>query len=124
LPFYVGSERTASRVSCDSLVNLRHLAADQGRRKELKQPPLFILQVPPLFHPLKIRSLTLHNRIVVSPMCMYSADDGMLTEFHYAHHAQFALRGPGATFIEATAVTPEGRISPQVCFMSVCKYRL
>ncbi|GAQ86826.1 NADH:flavin oxidoreductase or 12-oxophytodienoate reductase [Klebsormidium nitens] len=69
--------------------------------------------VPPLFHPLKIRGVTLHNRIVVSPMCMYSADDGMLTEFHFAHHAQFALRGPGAIFIEATAVTPEGRISPQ-----------
>jgi 2,4-dienoyl-CoA reductase-like NADH-dependent reductase (Old Yellow Enzyme family) len=55
---------------------------------------------------------------------MYSADDGMLTEFHFAHHAQFALRGPGAIFIEATAVTPEGRISPQVCCSCVCENSL
>lgn len=69
--------------------------------------------VPTVFTPLRIRSITLPNRFVVSPMCMYSADEGHLTDFHLVHLGQFALRGAGLTIIEATAVTPNGRISPQ-----------
>ncbi|PTB69808.1 FMN-linked oxidoreductase [Trichoderma citrinoviride] len=68
---------------------------------------------PTLFKPLKIRSLELHNRFVVSPMCQYSADDGHLTDYHLVHLGQLALHGAGLTIVEATAVEPRGRISPQ-----------
>ncbi|RIA84064.1 putative NADPH dehydrogenase C23G7.10c [Glomus cerebriforme] len=67
---------------------------------------------PPLFTPLKLRGISLPNRIVVSPMCTYSAHDGTLTDWHLVHLGQFALRGVGLIFVEATAVTPQGRISP------------
>ncbi|KAK4192811.1 putative NADPH dehydrogenase [Podospora australis] len=69
--------------------------------------------VPTVFTPLKIRGLTLQNRFAVSPMCMYSADDGHLTDFHLVHLGQFALRGAALTIVEATAVTPNGRITPE-----------
>src|SRR6266542_989587 len=71
-----------------------------------------IKEFPPLFTPLKIRDTTLPNRIVISPMCTYSAEDGILTDWHLVHLGQFALRGVGLIIVEATAVTPEGRISP------------
>jgi hypothetical protein len=61
--------------------------------------------VPTLFTPFRLRALTLQNRFVVSPMCMYSADDGHLTDFHLAHLGAFSLRGAALTFIEATSVT-------------------
>ena len=68
---------------------------------------------PLLFQPIKLRELTLPNRVVVSPMCMYSARaDGLAHEFHLVHYGQYALGGAGLIFTEATAVTPEGRISP------------
>lgn len=74
---------------------------------------------PTLFRPLKIRNLTLKNRIVVAPMCMYSADSdptspyvGALTDYHIAHLGHLALKGAGLIFIEATAVQANGRISP------------
>ena len=67
---------------------------------------------PPLFTPLTIRGVTFHNRIAVSPMCMYSSEDGFFTDWHLVHLGQFALRGVGLVIIEATAVRPEGRISP------------
>ncbi|CAJ2513409.1 Uu.00g015280.m01.CDS01 [Anthostomella pinea] len=68
---------------------------------------------PTLFQPLRVRGLELHNRFVVSPMCQYSADDGHLTDWHFAHLAQFMIRGAALTIVEATAVTPNGRITPQ-----------
>ncbi|TDE86734.1 NADH:flavin oxidoreductase/NADH oxidase [Deinococcus sp. S9] len=68
---------------------------------------------PLLFTPLKMQSLTLPNRIVVSPMCMYSAQNGLANEFHLVHLGQFALGGAGLILTEATAVSPEGRISPE-----------
>lgn len=68
---------------------------------------------PLLFTPLKLRGLTLPNRAVVSPMCMYSAQGGMANDFHLTHLGQFVLGGPGLIFTEATAVSPEGRISPE-----------
>ncbi|KAH8884535.1 NADH:flavin oxidoreductase/NADH oxidase-like protein [Thozetella sp. PMI_491] len=70
-------------------------------------------QVPTLFTPLKLRSLTLQNRFAVSPMCQYSADDGHLTDFHLVHLGSYALRGVPLTIFEATAVTANGRISPE-----------
>lgn len=69
--------------------------------------------VPTLFTPLTLRSMTLANRFVVSPMCQYSADDGHLTDWHLVHLGSFAARGAALTIVEATAVTANGRISPE-----------
>ena len=66
-----------------------------------------------LFSPLKLRDLTLKNRVVVSPMCMYSSENGLANDFHLVHLGGFALGGAGLIFSEATAVSPQGRISPQ-----------
>jgi 2,4-dienoyl-CoA reductase-like NADH-dependent reductase (Old Yellow Enzyme family) len=66
-----------------------------------------------LFDPLSLRSLTLRNRIVVSPMCQYSSSDGFATDWHLIHLGARAVGGAAVVFTEATAVTPEGRISPQ-----------
>ncbi|KAJ1895789.1 hypothetical protein LPJ66_004375, partial [Kickxella alabastrina] len=68
--------------------------------------------LPKLFQSLKIRDYTIKNRIWVSPMCMYSAQDGFSTNFHMTHYSQYAMRGAGLVMVEATGVTPEGRISP------------
>lgn len=65
-----------------------------------------------LFSPYKIDSLELRNRIVIAPMCQYSADNGRATDWHVIHLGGLALSGAGLLMIEATAVVPEGRISP------------
>lgn len=65
-----------------------------------------------LFTPLAQRGLTLRNRIVMSPMCQYSAAAGRATDWHLAHLGSRAAGGLGALLAEATAVVPEGRISP------------
>src|SRR4051812_1961484 len=69
--------------------------------------------MPHLFDPLPIRSVTLANRIVVSPMCQYSSIDGFSSEWHAVHLGSRAVGGAALVFTEATAVTAEGRISPQ-----------
>lgn len=66
-----------------------------------------------LFAPLTLRSVTLRNRIGVSPMCQYSSTDGFAHDWHLVHLGQFAVGGASLVFTEATAVVPEGRISPQ-----------
>jgi len=68
-----------------------------------------------LFTPFAQRSVTLRNRIVVSPMCQYSCTDGMPNEWHLVHLGSRAVGGAGAVLVEATAVTPAGRISPADC---------
>jgi len=68
-----------------------------------------------LFTPLTLRSLTLRNRIFVSPMCMYSAQDGVPNAWHLVHLGSRAVGGAGLVIAEATAVAPEGRISPHDC---------
>lgn len=65
-----------------------------------------------LFSPLKIRGVELKNRIAVSPMCQYSSFNGMPTEWHLVHLGSRAIGGAGLIIQEATAVSPEGRISP------------
>ena len=65
-----------------------------------------------LFTPFALRELTLANRIVVSPMCQYSAVDGCATDWHLVHWGQLLLSSAGLFAIEATAVTAEGRITP------------
>ncbi len=66
---------------------------------------------PLLTQPLKIRGLELRNRIVISPMCQYSAEDGVMNDWHLAHLGQFAIGGAGLVFTEATAVEARGRIT-------------
>lgn len=65
-----------------------------------------------LFAPWRQRGLELKNRIVVSPMCEYSCQDGMANDWHFVHLGSRAIGGAGLVFTEASAVTPEGRISP------------
>lgn len=66
-----------------------------------------------LFTPFVLRGLELPNRIVVSPMCQYSADDGSANDWHLMHLGQFAMGAAGLVIIEATHVSPVGRISPR-----------
>jgi anthraniloyl-CoA monooxygenase len=68
--------------------------------------------VPPMFTPYTIRGVTLPNRIVVSPMAMYSAVDGMPNDFHLVHLGSRALGGAGLVFGEMTCVSPDARITP------------
>ena len=67
---------------------------------------------PHLFQPLTLRSVTLRNRIGVSPMCQYSAEDGVANDWHDVHYGSRAVGGAGLVIVEATAVAPEGRITP------------
>jgi len=67
-----------------------------------------------LFTPIRVRDVEFRNRVWIAPMCMYMAEnrDGVVGGFHLAHHSKFALGGAGLIIAEATAVSPEGRISP------------
>jgi 2,4-dienoyl-CoA reductase-like NADH-dependent reductase (Old Yellow Enzyme family) len=73
-------------------------------------PPL---ERPHLFTPLTVRGATMRNRIAVSPMCQYTSVEGFANDWHFVHLGTRAVGGAGLVFTEATAVTPEGRISPQ-----------
>ena len=64
-----------------------------------------------LFQPIRVGNLDLRNRIVIAPMCQYSAEDGCMTDWHLIHLGQLALSGAALLTIEATAVLPEGRIT-------------
>lgn len=66
-----------------------------------------------LFQPFKLKDITLRNRIAVPPMCTYSANDGLINDWHQVHYASLARGGAGLVIVEATAVSPEGRISPR-----------
>ena len=61
--------------------------------------------VSPAFRPIKIRSKTFQNRLWVAPMCMYSCEEGMFSDFHVVHYGQWAMRGSALITIESTAVT-------------------
>ena len=65
-----------------------------------------------LFSPLQIKSITLKNRIVISPMCQYSSQDGFANDWHQVHLGSRSTGGAALIIQEATAVCPEGRISP------------
>ncbi len=69
--------------------------------------------MPHLFDTFALRDVTLANRIVVSPMCQYSSTDGFANDWHFVHLGSRAVGGAGLVFTEATAVTPDGRISPE-----------
>src|SRR5258706_4803259 len=66
-----------------------------------------------LFDPLALRDITFANRVFVSPMCQYSSTDGYASDWHFVHLGSRAVGGAGLVLTEATAVLPEGRISPQ-----------
>ena len=65
-----------------------------------------------LFQPYPLKDVTLRNRIAVPPMCQYSAVDGLANDWHLSHYASIARGGAGLVIVEATAVAPEGRITP------------
>ncbi|TRM69890.1 hypothetical protein BD626DRAFT_475677 [Schizophyllum amplum] len=85
----------------------------------LNEPPIGTFQAkdeitrPKLFEPITLKGVTFKNRIFVSPMCQYSSDNGHATDWHFVHVGGLATRGVGAIIMEATAVLPEGRISPE-----------
>jgi len=87
-----------------------HVAAQAERQTGIKVPrhP----SPPPMFTPLRIRELLLPNRIAVSPMCQYSAEDGLPNDWHMVHLGSRAIGGAGLVFTEMTDVCREGRISP------------
>jgi anthraniloyl-CoA monooxygenase len=66
---------------------------------------------PPLFQPFRLREMEVPNRVVVSPMCMYSAKEGMPQDFHLVHYGALAMGGPGLMFTEMTCVAPDARIT-------------
>jgi len=82
------------------------------------------VSVPPMFVPFRIRDLELVNRVVVSPMAMYSAVDGLPNDFHFVHLGSRAMGGAGLVFTEMTCVTPQGRISPGCCGMYTREHML
>ena len=67
---------------------------------------------PPMFAPFTIRGLKLKNRIVVSPMAQYKAEDGCPTDWHLIHYGERAKGGAGLVYTEMTCISPEGRITP------------
>jgi len=66
---------------------------------------------PLLFTPYTLRGVTLRNRVVLSPMCQYLAEDGLVNDWHLQHHAKYATGGLGLAVVEATAITRDGRIT-------------
>ncbi len=80
--------------------------ARQGYKVDVDKP------AAPAFQPYRLRGLTLPNRIVVSPMCMYSAKDGLPQDFHLVHYGSRAMGGAGLVFTEMTCVSADARITP------------
>lgn len=90
----------------DFLTGVERWFADNAGAPPSPEPP------PPMFAPLRLRDLTLPNRVVVSPMCMYSAEDGLVGDFHLVHLGGRALGGAGLVFTEMTDVSADARITP------------
>ncbi len=93
-------------------------AEDQAQQSKAPSSPVPQDRLPsqaapaPMFTPFRLRSLTLANRIVVSPMCMYSAEDGVAGEFHLVHLGARALGGAAMLYTEMTCIAPDARITP------------
>ncbi|MDH2391115.1 bifunctional salicylyl-CoA 5-hydroxylase/oxidoreductase [Streptomyces sp. HNM0663] len=95
------------RVTHDNL-RLRDRAFTDSVERDFGCPP----GTPPMFTPFRLRGLTLRNRVVVSPMDMYAAEDGVPGDFHLVHLGARALGGAGLVMTEMVCVSPEGRITP------------
>ena len=90
----------------DFLTGVERWFAEQAGAPSTDDPPA------PMFAPLRLRGLTVPNRVVVSPMCMYSAEDGTVGDFHLVHLGARALGGAGLVFTEMTDVSADARITP------------
>ncbi|MFI0731824.1 bifunctional salicylyl-CoA 5-hydroxylase/oxidoreductase [Streptomyces sp. NPDC021225] len=99
---------TRSRRVTHGNLRLRDAAFVTAVEREASVPPA----TPPMFTPFRLRGLTLRNRVVVSPMDMYSARDGTPGDFHLVHLGARALGGAGLVMTEMVCVSPEGRITP------------
>ncbi|MEV6958115.1 bifunctional salicylyl-CoA 5-hydroxylase/oxidoreductase [Streptomyces sp. NPDC051207] len=99
---------TRSRRVTHGNLRLRDARFTESVEREFGCPP----GTPPMFTPLRLRGLTLRNRVVVSPMDMYSAQDGVPGDFHLVHLGARALGGAGLVMTEMVCVSPEGRITP------------
>ena len=80
--------------------------AAKGFKVDLERPD------PPMFQPMMLRGLMIENRAVVSPMCMYSAEDGVPGDWHFVHYGARAVGGAGLMFTEMTCVAADARITP------------
>ena len=69
------------------------------------------MTLPALFQPFSLRGVSFANRVFVTPMCQYCADDGHAVDWHFAHHSRFSLGGPGGACVEASGITRTGRIT-------------
>src|SRR5579872_6274915 len=94
-------------IMTDSRLVHQSSAAATGRPAESGEP------AASLFAPLTLRGVTFRNRIAVSPMCEYSSTEGFANDWHLVHLGSRAVGGAGLVFTEATAVTADGRISPE-----------
>ena len=92
------------RATCAPHAEIHGCRADAAHDREV--PEIDLLS------PLTVRGVTLRNRIVLSPMCLYSAREGLANDWHLVHLGSRAVGGAALVFVEATAVTPDGRISP------------
>ena len=109
--FFYSMMTRSQRISHE---NLRVRDADwlAGYEQWLAKSPSSKFPPAPMFLPLKIRDVTLKNRVVVSPMATYSAVDGVAQDFHLVHLGARALGGAALVFVEMTSPSPEGRITP------------
>ncbi len=88
------------------LENVEKNFAEMATGKAVDKP------VPPMFTPYRLRDMTLKNRVVVSPMSMYSAKDGLINDFHFVHYGARAMGGAALMYTEMTDVSADGRITP------------
>jgi 2,4-dienoyl-CoA reductase-like NADH-dependent reductase (Old Yellow Enzyme family) len=95
-----------NQVTREILTEDTHRAGRTAASHDLEVPEIDLLS------PLTLRGVTLRNRIVMSPMCQYSAHEGMANDWHLVHLGSRAVGGAALVIVEATAVTPDGRISP------------
>jgi anthraniloyl-CoA monooxygenase len=101
----------------DFLTGVERWFADSAGAPSTDDPPA------PMFAPLRLRGLTLPNRVVISPMCMYSAEDGTVGDFHLVHLGGRALGGAGLVFTEMTDVSADARITPGCAGMYRLEHR-
>jgi len=90
---------------------VRDVTRNFAREQADKGLPILGADVPPMFQPYRLRGMTLVNRVVLSPMCMYSADEGIPTDWHLVHLGTRALGGAGLVFTEMTDISAEARIT-------------
>jgi anthraniloyl-CoA monooxygenase len=105
----------SKRITYDNLARRDPSLVEAVRRQFARENPHRAGEpddAPPIFQPYRLRGVSLANRIVVSPMCQYSCEDGTVTDWHLVHLGSRAVGGAGLVFAEATHVSPEGRITP------------